>query len=83
MVSQNKLQQIYKQSQQMRYAYLTTANNVVVLCEEIQRLRKFILATAQGMPAREDVESKLEKDELAGLVVALQAHLSKEVGNWS
>ncbi len=54
MITQNKLQQIYDESKHMRFAYLKLANRVEGMCEEIQRLRQFIVDLYNKVPAEQD-----------------------------
>lgn len=69
MISQSKLQQIYNESKHMRLAYLQLANRVEGLCEEVARMREFIVEIYNEQP--EEKES------------SLRTKLEQEVGQWN
>ena len=62
MISQSKLQQIYYESKQMRFAYLQLASRVEGMCEEIGRLREFIVEIYDGLPEEGGFREKLVKE---------------------
>lgn len=68
MITQSKLNQIYNESKQMRFKYLQLANRVEGMCEEIGRLRQFIIDIYNEIPA--------EQDELHTKII-------KEVESWN